>query len=116
MYDNLYNNFIFSFIQKLNLSSDGPGFIGENGEKLTTRNGLENTRNIITKASELVTVQTAVNKLLVEEGGRENATFETINLSAIVNKTLELTCEWVRHILSLEKAYFTILLFTTIDC
>ena len=88
------------------MSSDGPGFIGENGEKLTTRNGLENTRNIITKASELIAVQTAVNKLLMEEGGRENATVETRNMSETVNKTLELTCKWVRHILIFRESIF----------
>ena len=102
----MYNNFIFYSIQKLKFSSDGPGFIGENDEKLTTRNGLENTRNIITKASELITVQTAVNKLLMEEGGRENATVETRNMSETVNKTLELTCKWVRHILIFRERIF----------
>ena len=94
------------FIQKLNLSSGGPGFIGENSENLTTRNGLENTRNIITKASELITVQTAVNKLLMEEGGRENATVETRHMSETVNKTLELTCKWVRHIVIFRESIF----------
>ena len=57
-----------------------------------------NSENILVRASELITVQADVNKLIMEEGGLENATAEMRNMSATVNKTLKLTCEWVSHI------------------
>ena len=79
------------------MSLNGPGFFDKNNTKLKNRKGHQNTLDLITNASELITVQTAVNGLLMEEGGRDNATIETIHMSATVNKTLELTCKWVRH-------------------
>ena len=53
--------------------------------------------NLINKMTELITVQVNVNQLLLE-GGRNNATVETRTMSAIVNKTLEQACKWVRHL------------------
>ena len=72
--------------------------------KLNFSSGYE---NLINKMTELVTVQVNVNQLLLEEGGRDNATVETRTMSAIVNKTLEQACKWVRHNCDRQRSTFS---------